>query len=151
MAQDEGGVNGFFGGDESAVISTYCLEPGYNYYGMIDPSNNLTPFNSQEIGGWVHDPSLDDPSFNSPGNDILCIALQDTLYEVPVILTGTDPTFQAVSGSNVLACQEFLAGEPDASTDPSNCAQQTVWHYFTAPPSGAVEISIQYGTIYLNC
>lgn len=143
MAQDEGGVNGFFGGDESAVISTYCLEPGYNYYGMIDPSNNLTPFNSQEIGGWVHDPSLDDPSFNSPGNDILCIALQDTLYEVPVILTGTDPTFQAVSGSNVLACQEFLAGEPDASTDPSNCAQQTVWHYFTAPPSGAVEISIR--------
>ena len=143
MAEDEGGVNGFFGGDESAVITRYCLEPGYNYYGMIDPSNNLTPLNDQEIGGWVHDPSVDDPSFNSPGNDILCIALQDTLYEVPVILTGTDPTFQAVSGSNVLACQEYLAGEPNAASDASNCAQQTVWHYFTAPPSGAVEISIR--------
>lgn len=143
MAEDEGGVNGFFGGDESAVITRYCLEPGYNYYGMIDPSNNLTPLNDQEIGGWVHDPSVDDPSFNSPGNDILCIALQDTLYEVPVILTGTDPTFQAVSGSNVLACQEYLAGEPNAASDAANCAQQTVWHYFTAPPSGAVEISIR--------
>ena len=143
MNQDEGGVNGFFGGDESAVISTQCLEPGYNYYGMIDPSDNLTPLSTQEIYGWVHDPSITDPSFNSPGNDILCLTLQDTLYEVPVILSGTNPTFQAVSGSNVLACKEYLAGEPDATPNQSDRADQTVWHYFTAPASGAVEISIR--------
>jgi len=143
MNQDEGGVNGFFGGDESAVISTQCLEPGYNYYGMIDPSDNLTPLSTQEIYGWVHDPSIADPSFNSPGNDILCLTLQDTLYEVPVILSGTNPTFQAVSGSNVLACKEYLAGEPNATLDQANRADQTVWHYFTAPASGAVEISIR--------
>lgn len=139
----EGGLNGFFGGNESAVVSNYCLEPGYNYYGMIDPANIIDPFSSTEIKGWLYDPSVEDPSFNSPGNDILCLALQDTLYEVPVILAGTDPTFQAVSGSNVLACKEYLAGEPAAAGDPANCANQTVWHYFTAPPSGAVEISVR--------
>ena len=139
----EGGLNGFFGGNESAIISNYCLEPGYNYYGMIDPANILDPFSSTEMKSWLYDPSQADPSFNSPGNDILCLALQDTLYEVPVILAGTDPTFQAVSGSNVLACKEYLAGEPDAAEDPANCANQTVWHYFTAPPSGAVEISVR--------
>ena len=143
LAGDEGGLNGFFGGDESAIVSSYCLEPGYDYYGLIDPANILDPFSSEEIKGWLYDPSIADPSFNSPGNDILCIALQDTLFEVPVILANTDPTFQAVSGSNVLACQEYLAGEPNAASDPSNCANQTVWHYFTAPPSGAVEISIR--------
>ena len=141
--EDEGGVNGFFGGDESAVISTLCLEPGYDYYGMIDPSDNLTPLSTQEIYGWLYDPSVSDPSFNSPGNDILCLTLQDTLYEVPVILAGTNPTFQAVSGSNVLACKEYLAGEPNAAFNQSERADQTVWHYFTAPPSGAVEISIR--------
>ena len=143
MNEDEGGVNGFFGGDESAVISTLCLEPGYDYFGMIDPSDNLTPLSTQEIYGWVHDPSIADPSFNSPGNDILCLTLQDTLYEVPIILSGTNPTFQAVSGSNVLACKEYLAGEPNASANQADQADQTVWHYFTAPPSGAVEISIR--------
>jgi gliding motility-associated-like protein len=143
LAEDEGGVNGIFGGDESAIISTRCIEPGYNYYGMIDPSDNLTPLSTQEIYGWLHDPVSSDPSFNSPGNDILCIALQDTLYEVPVILEGTNPTFQAVSGSNVLACKEYLAGEPDAAVNQADRADQTVWHYFTAPASGAVEISIR--------
>ena len=110
---------------------------------MIDPSDNLTPLSTQEIYGWLHDPSISDPSFNSPGNDILCLTLQDTLYEVPVILSGTNPTFQAVSGSNVLACKEYLAGEPNAAANQSDRADQTVWHYFTAPPSGAVEISIR--------
>ena len=143
LDQDEGGANGFFGGDESAVISSLCLEPGYDYYGMIDPSDNVTPLSTQEIYGWVHDPSISDPSFNSPANDILCLTLQDTLFEVPVILSGTNPTFQAVSGTNVLACKEYLAGEPNAAADIADRADQTVWHYFTAPPSGAVEISIR--------
>lgn len=144
LGADAGGTNSFLGGgDISALIDQRCLEPGYNYYGMVDPSDNLTPLSSQNIKNWVFDPSVSDPTLNSPGNDILCLTLQNSLYEVPVILAGTNPTFQAVAGSNVFACQEYLAGEPNAATNPTNCANQTVWHYFTAPPSGAVELSIR--------
>jgi gliding motility-associated-like protein len=110
---------------------------------MVDPSDNLTPLSTQNIKSWLFDPSIVDPTLNSPGNDILCLAMQDTLYEVPVILAGTNPTFQAVAGSNVFACQEYLAGEPNVDANQNNCANQTVWHYFTAPPSGAVEMSIR--------
>jgi gliding motility-associated-like protein len=110
---------------------------------MVDPSDNLTPLSTQNIKSWVFDPSISNPNFNSPGNDILCLTLQNPLYEVPVILAGTNPTFQAVAGSNVFACQEYLAGEPNVNATPANCANQTVWHYFTAPPSGAVEMSIR--------
>ena len=140
---DEGGVNGFLGSDPYATITARCLEPGYNYYGMIDPSDNLTPFNSQNIDAWVYDPSAVDPTLNAPGNDILCLTLLDTLYEVPVVLTGTSPNFQAVSGTNVLACREYLAGEPPIDPNQNNRADQTVWHYFTAPSTGAVEMSIR--------
>jgi gliding motility-associated-like protein len=144
LAADAGGTNSFLGGgDISAIIDQRCLEPGYTYYGMVDPSDNLFPFNDQFIKSWVFDPSISDPNFNSPGNDILCLTLQNPLYEVPVILAGTNPTFQAVAGSNVFACQEYLAGEPNIDAAPANCANQTVWHYFTAPPSGAVEMSIR--------
>ncbi len=143
IAEDEGGTNSFLGGDPSALIDRRCLEPGYKYYGMVDPSDNLTPLSTQNIKSWLFDPSIVDPTLNSPGNDILCLAMQDTLYEVPVILAGTNPTFQAVAGSNVFACQEYLAGEPNVDANQNNCANQTVWHYFTAPPSGAVEMSIR--------
>jgi hypothetical protein len=143
IAEDEGGTNSFLGGDPSARIDRRCLEPGYKYYGMVDPSDNLTPLSSQNIKSWLHDPSIADPTLNSPGNDILCLTIQNSLYEVPVILAGTNPTFQAVAGSNVFACQEYLAGEPNANSNPNNCANQTVWHYFMAPPSGAVELSIR--------
>jgi gliding motility-associated-like protein len=144
LAADAGGTNSFLGGgDISAIIDQRCLEPGYAYYGMVDPSDNLTPLSTQNIKSWVFDPSISDPNFNSPGNDILCLTLQNPLYEVPVILAGTNPTFQAVAGSNVFACQEYLAGEPNIDATPANCANQTVWHYFTAPPSGAVEMSIR--------
>jgi gliding motility-associated-like protein len=144
LAADAGGTNSILGGgDISAIIDQRCLEPGYTYYGMVDPSDNLFPFNDQFIKSWVFDPSISDPNFNSPGNDILCLTLQNPLYEVPVILAGTNPTFQAVAGSNVFACQEYLAGEPNINATPANCANQTVWHYFTAPPSGAVEMSIR--------
>ncbi|MFM7301014.1 MAG: hypothetical protein ACKO1R_07735, partial [Crocinitomicaceae bacterium] len=143
IAEDEGGTNSFLGGDPSALINQRCLEPGYLYYGMVDPSDNLTPLSTQSIKSWLFDPSVSDPTINSPGNDILCLTLQNPLYEVPVILAGTNPTFQAVAGSNVFACQEYLAGEPNANPTPSNVANQTVWHYFTAPPSGAVEMSIR--------
>lgn len=144
LAADAGGTNSILGGgDISAIIDQRCLEPGYTYYGMVDPSDNLTPLSSQNIKSWIFDPSISDPNFNSPGNDILCLTLQNPLYEVPVILAGTNPTFQAVAGSNVFACQEFLAGEPNADPTPSNVANQTVWHYFTAPSSGAVEMSIR--------
>ena len=144
IAADAGGTNSFLGGgDISAIIDQRCLEPGYTYYGMVDPSDNLTPLSTQNIKSWVFDPSISNPNFNSPGNDILCLTLQNPLYEVPVILAGTNPTFQAVAGSNVFACQEYLAGEPNVNATPANCANQTVWHYFTAPPSGAVEMSIR--------
>ena len=144
IAADAGGTNSFLGGgDISAIIDQRCLEPGYTYYGMVDPSDNLTPLSTQNIKSWVFDPSISNPNFNSPGNDILCLTLQNPLYEVPVILAGTNPTFQAVAGSNVFACQEYLAGEPNVNVTPANCANQTVWHYFTAPPSGAVEMSIR--------
>lgn len=143
IAQDEGGTNSIFGGDPSARIDRRCLEPGYKYYGMVDPSDNLTPLSTQSIKSWLYDPSISDPTLNSPGNDILCLAMQNTLYEVPVILANTNPTFQAVAGSNVFSCREFLAGEPASDPNAANRADQTVWHYFTAPPSGAVELSIR--------
>ena len=133
-----GSDNGF-----SAVtpkINASCLEPGYKYYGMLDPQDVSLSSNGDI---WIYDPSVSQPQFNAPGNDILCIALSDTLYEVPVILAGTNPTFQAVAGSNVRACREFLAGEPASNANPLNRADQTVWHYFVAPPSGAVEMSIR--------
>jgi gliding motility-associated-like protein len=140
---DEGGTNGFLGGDPSAIIQAPCLEPGYKYFGMVDPSNAITPLSSQSIKTWVHDPSVVDPTQNPPGNDILCLTLQNPLYEVPVIPAGVNPPFQAVAGTNVLACQEYLAGEPNVDPNPANCANQTVWHYFVAPGSGAVEMSIR--------
>lgn len=140
---DEGGTNGFLGGDPSAIVQAPCLEPGYKYFGMVDPSDALTPLSSQSIKTWVHDPSVVDPTQNPPGNDILCLTLQNPLYEVPVIPAGVNPPFQAVAGTNVLACQEYLAGEPNVDPNPANCANQTVWHYFVAPGSGAVEMSIR--------
>ena len=91
----------------------------------------------------MYDPSTSDLINNPPSNDILCLAIQDTLFEVPVVLAGTNPTFQAVAGTNKFACREFLAGEPASNPNPANRADQTVWHYFTAPPSGAVELSIR--------
>ena len=143
VASDEGGTNSFLGGDPSAIIKGTCLEPGYKYYGMIDPSDAITPLSAQNINSWVYDPSVSDPSNNPPGNDILCLTLLDTLYEVPVVPAGTNPTFQAVAGSNVLACREYLAGEPPLHPNQANRADQTVWHYFVGPPSGAVELSIR--------
>lgn len=140
---DEGGTNGFLGGDPSALVHAPCLEPGYKYFGMVDPSDAITPLSSQSIKTWVHDPSVVDLTQNPPGNDILCLTLQNPLYEVPVIPAGVNPPFQAVAGTNVLACQEYLAGEPNVDPNPANCANQTVWHYFVAPGSGAVEISLR--------
>lgn len=140
---DEGGTNSFLGGDPSAIVHTPCIEPGYKYFGMVDPSDAITPLSSQNIKSWVYDPSVVDPTQNPPGNDILCLTLQNPLYQVPVIPIGSNPTFQSVAGTNVLACQEYLAGEPNIDPNPSNCANQTVWHYFVAPASGAVEISLR--------
>ena len=143
ISQDEGGTNSILGGDPSALITAQCLEPGYKYFGMIDPSNNVTLFNSQQISAWLYDPSVVDPSSNPPGNDILCLTMGDPLYEIPVTPAGTNPNFQAVAGDNVFACREYLAGEPAADPNAANRADQTVWHYFVAPPSGAVEMNIR--------
>lgn len=141
---EEGGVNGIFGGGvESAIITQQCLEPGYTYYGMVDPANNLTAFNSQDIDTWLYDPSVDDPINNPPGNDILCLASIDPIYEVPVTPAGLTPPFNAVAGSNERACREYLAGEPPATPLQADRADQTVWHYFTVPPSGAIEMNIR--------
>ena len=128
------------GSNRTAKITASCLEPGYTYYGTLDPQ----AFSTVSTGKvWLYDPSAEDVINNSPANDILCLAMQDTLFEVPVILAGTNPTFQAVAGTNKYACREYLAGEPAIDADPANRADQTVWHYFTAPATGAVEMSIR--------
>ena len=143
LAEDDGGTNSFLGGDPSAVINIQCLEPGYKYYGMVDPSDNVTPLSAQNIAAWLYDPSVADPTPNPPGNDILCLAFADPLFEIPVTPAGTNPNFQAVAGSNEFACREYLAGEPPAAPNQPDRADQTVWHYFTAPASGAVEMNIR--------
>jgi len=140
----EGGLNGFLGGGvESAIINQQCLEPGYSYYAMADPVSGLTLLNAQNIDAWVYDPSVSDPINNPPGNDILCLTMLDPLYEVPVTPAGSTPAFQAVAGSNERACTEYLAGEPYVMPNPGDRAEQTVWHYFTVPASGAIEMNIR--------
>jgi len=140
----DGGLNGFLGGaSQSARIDARCMEPGYKYFGMVDPSNGLTLFNAQNINNWLYDPSVIDPVVNPPGNDILCLTTIDPLYEVVVTPAGVTPPFQAVAGSNEFACREYLAGEPAIDALAANCANQTVWHYFIAPPSGAIEMNIR--------
>ncbi|MBL1279143.1 MAG: gliding motility-associated C-terminal domain-containing protein [Fluviicola sp.] len=144
LAAAEGGLNGFLGGSsESALILQPCLEPGYTYYGMIDPANNLTGLSTQNIDSWLYDPSVADPVNNPPGNDILCLTMLDPLFEIVVTPAGVTPPFQAVAGSNELGCTEYLAGEPPVDNNPINRADQTVWHFFTVPPSGAIEMNLR--------
>lgn len=140
----EGGLNGLLGGaSESALILQQCLEPGYDYFAMVDPANNLTALNAQNIDAWLYDPSVSDPINNPPGNDILCLTMMDPLYEIIVTPAGTNPTFQAVAGNNERGCTEYLAGEPPVDANPLNRADQTVWHFFTVPPSGAIEMNLR--------
>jgi gliding motility-associated-like protein len=140
----DGGLNGILGGAaESAIIMERCLEPGYTYYGMVDPANNLTPFNAQDIDVWLHDPSVNDPALNPPTNDILCLSMLDSLLEIPVKPANQTIPFSAVAGNNTNACIETLAGEPFSNANPAARADQTVWHYFTVPPSGVVEIKLR--------
>lgn len=144
IAAADGGINGAFGGaSQSALINMSCLEPGYSYYGMADPSSGLTFLNDQFIQTWLYDPSVADPSINPPSNDILCLAMTDPLFQIPVTTAGSTPSFEAVAGSNEFACREYLAGEPASMPLDSDRADQTVWHYFVAPPSGAVEMNIR--------
>jgi len=144
LAAQQGGLNGLFGGAvESAIITRQCLEPGYDYYGMVDPSNSLTGLSAQDIDTWLYDPSAADPINNPPGNDILCLTMPNPLYQVVVTPAGITPPFTAVAGSNERACKEFLAGEPPAHPNPADRADQTVWHYFTVPASGAIEMNIR--------
>ncbi len=140
----DGGLNGLLSGAaESAIIMERCLEPGYTYYGMVDPANNLTPLNSQDIDVWLHDPSISDPALNPPPNDILCLTMLDSLLEIPVKPANQTIPFSAVAGDNSNACIETLAGEPFSNANPAARADQTVWHYFTVPPSGVVEIKLR--------
>lgn len=144
LAFGEGGLNGLLGGaSESAVIMQPCLEPGYSYYGMVDPANALTVVNTQNIDSWIYDPSVDDAINNPPGNDILCLTMMDPLYEIVVTPAGMTPPFQAVAGDNERGCREYLAGEPAVINDPTKRADQTVWHFFTVPNSGAVEMNLR--------
>ncbi|CAA6827358.1 MAG: Beta-glycosidase-like protein [uncultured Aureispira sp.] len=140
----DGGLNGLLGGAaESAIIMERCLEPGYTYYGMVDPANSLTPASTQNIDVWVHDPSVSDPALNPPSNDILCLTMLDTFLEIPVKPANQSIPFSAVAGNNTNACIETLAGEPFSNPDPAARANQTVWHYFTVPPSGVIEIKLR--------
>lgn len=140
IADAEGGVGGIFGGMETAIIMERCLEPGYTYYGMVDPqAANL----AEEAEVWVYDPSVSDPANNPPPNDILCLSMLDTIFEVPVKPANQTIPFSAVAGDNTNACIETLAGEPFSNPNPTARADQTVWHYFTVPPSGVVEIKLR--------
>ncbi len=144
IAAVDGGINGFLGGAvQSAIIMQPCLEPGYTYYGMVDPVSGLDPFSAQNMDTWLYDPSVADPINNPPENDILCLTMLDPLMEVVVTPAGSIPPFQAVAGNNERACTEYLAGEPPVDPNPANRADQTVWHYFTVPPSGAVEMNLR--------
>ena len=144
IAFGEGGLNGLLGGaSESALILQSCLEPGYSYYGMVDPANALTIVNTQNIDSWLYDPSIDDPVNNPPGNDILCLTMTNPLYEIVVTPAGLTPPFQAVAGDNERGCREYLAGEPAVLADPLKRADQTVWHFFTVPNSGAIEMNLR--------
>lgn len=140
----EGGLNGFLGGAaESALILQQCLEPGYDYYAMVDPASALTAFSAQNIDAWLFDPSVSDPINNPPGNDILCLTMMDPLYEIIVTPADSTPQFQAVAGNNERACTEYLAGEPPVDMDQPDRADQTVWHFFVVPPSGAIEMNLR--------
>ena len=141
LAFAEGGLNIL--STESALILQPCLEPGYSYYGMVDPANALTPLNTQNIDSWLYDPSVDDAVNNPPGNDILCLTMLDPLYEIVITPAGLTPPFQAVAGNNERGCREYLAGEPPVLADPAKRADQTVWHFFTVPNSGAIEMNLR--------
>ena len=129
------------GPSPTAIINQECLEPGYRYYAMVDPSAAAT---ADDAYFWLYDPSASDPINNPPNNDILCQTMLSTLYDIPVQLVGQPPLpFQSVAGTNVRACIETLAGEPFSNPNPANRADQTVWHYFTVPPSGVIEIRLR--------
>jgi gliding motility-associated-like protein len=139
LSAAEGGT-GIFGANSTAIIRQSCLEPGYTYYGMIDPSGAAT---GSTANVWFYDPSVSDPNNNPPSNDILCLTLNDTLYEVPVVPVDSVIPFAAVAGDNTRACIERLAGEPVSNTNAALRADQTVWHYFTAPASGVADIRLR--------
>ena len=127
--------SGAFGGG-TAIIEYNCLEPGYTYYIVADEPDVATC----DIDTWIYDPSVVDAGNNNPANDIMCLALADAQFEVPVNTAGSCGATSA-SGDNTLACIETLAGEPNIGIG------QTTWHYFTVPPSGTVEINVTAGTI----
>lgn len=133
-------VNGgaTFGG-ATAIITPTCLEPGYTYYAMLDP----VTVSLGDIDVWAWDPVTAGFSPNpdaAPLNDIMCLALADAAYEVAVNAIGA-PGAVGGSGDNTNACIETLAGEPTVGG-----GNQTVWHYFTVPASGVVDIELQGGT-----
>lgn len=140
IADAEGGIGGILGGTKTAIIMEQCLEPGYTYYGMIDPQGATT---ADEAEVWMYDPSVSDPANNPPTNDILCLSMLDSLLEIPVKPANQTIPFSAVAGNNTNACIETLAGEPFSNANPATRADQTVWHYFTVPPSGVVEIKLR--------
>lgn len=130
-------------GATPALIDRRCLEPGYTYFGMIDPASASI---ASSANGTIIDPSANDPANNPPGNDILCLMLNNPAqYEVPVVCEQCQAI--AVPGSNVNACIERLAGEPVSDPLAANRADQTTWHFFTVPPSGVVEIRFRSFTI----
>lgn len=123
-------------GGGTAIIEYSCLEPGYTYYIVIDEPTVA----NCDIDTWIYDPSGVDAANNNPDNDIMCLALADAQFEIPVNLVGNCGA-QNANGDNTRACIETLAGEPQ------NGGGHTNWHYFTVPPSGSVEIDVANGSI----
>lgn len=127
------GGDAFFGAN-SALSVISCLEPGYTYYIMADPSTvsfcgGIDIYTYSPLGG-----------AQPPGNDVLCIAMNNPAYTIPVGAPGSAGT--TINGTNTNACHEDLAGEPVLGG-----AGATVWYNFVAPPSGVVNMNIIPGTI----
>lgn len=128
-----------FGGT-TAIIQPNCLEPGYEYYAMLDPTT-ISVF--ADIAIWAFDPVAANLSPNpdaAPLNDIMCLALSNSSFEIPVNAAGNCGA-NDLTGNTTNACIETLAGEPNIGIS------QSTWHYFTVPPSGTIEINVTGGSI----
>jgi len=123
-------------GGGTAIIEYNCLEPGYTYFIVADEPDAAFC----DIDTWIYDPSVVDAGNNNPLNDVMCLALADAQFEVPVNVPGSCGA-ENNPGDNTRACEEMLAGEPAIGI------RQTTWHYFTVPPSGTVEINVIAGSI----
>lgn len=107
-------------GGEELVLT--CLTPGQLYFVQVDG-------NSADIDGNFNITVEDDGgSTNRPYNNDICDAFD----------FGTPSGTASVRGNETNDCANVEFGEPGATS----YARNTVWYRFTAPTSGAIEISL---------